>query len=214
MPANYFIGLLLLQVTACATTGSPDTAASAEPPPASRVPVQPVMAEPPSDSKTEPVTPVITNPPPEPVAAPVKPAADAKPVASEKPAAKPEAKLATPAPQPPKQPQKVVAAPAPAAPVPMALATLEQRLKDTDAIGVFTKLTLKNQVDDLLNRAKSHHQGSGNITLAQLRQSYDQLLTKVHGLLKDGDPALANAIIGSRESIWTVLMDPVKFAKL
>lgn len=96
----------------------------------------------------------------------------------------------------------------------MALAALEQRLKDTDAIGVFTKITLKNQVDDLLDRAKAHHQNSNNPSLAQLRQSYDQLLGKVHGLLKDGDPALANAIIASREAIWTVLADPVKFAKL
>lgn len=96
----------------------------------------------------------------------------------------------------------------------MALATLEQRLKDTDAIGVFTKIALKNQVDDLLSRAKAHHQSNGNPTLAQLRQSYDQLLAKVHGLLKEGDPALASAIIGSREAIWAVLTDPVKFAQL
>lgn len=96
----------------------------------------------------------------------------------------------------------------------MALATLEQRLKDTDAIGVFTKIALKNQVDDLLNRAKALHQGSGSITLTQLRQNYDQLLSKVHGLLKDGDPALAGAIMNSRESLWSVLTDPVKFAKI
>lgn len=95
----------------------------------------------------------------------------------------------------------------------MALATLEQRLKDTNAIGVFTKITLKNQVDDLLDRAKTHHQNN-NPNLSQLRQSYDQLLGKVHGLLKDGDPGLASAIIASREAIWTVLADPVKFAKL
>lgn len=96
----------------------------------------------------------------------------------------------------------------------MALAALEQRLKDTDAIGVFTKIALKNQVDDLLSRAKAHHRSNGNPTLAQLRQSYDQLLAKVHGLLKDGDPALAGAIAGSREAIWAVLADPVKFAQL
>ncbi len=96
----------------------------------------------------------------------------------------------------------------------MVLAVLEQRLKDTGAIGVFTKLALKNQVDDLVSRIKAHHEGNGSATLAQLRQSYDQLLAKVHGLLKDGDPPLAGAIMASREAIWTVLTDPVKFAKL
>jgi len=36
----------------------------------------------------------------------------------------------------------------------------------------------------------------------------------VHELLKNGDPPLAVAIMNSRESIWIVLADPVKFAKL
>lgn len=92
--------------------------------------------------------------------------------------------------------------------------TLEQRLKDTPAIGVFTKLTLKNQVDDLLNRFRAHYEGRGGMTIPQLRQNYEQLLAKVHGLLKDDDPGLASAIINSREAIWSVLTDPAKFAKL
>ncbi len=121
-----------------------------------------------------------------------------------------------------KAPVKPVATPTPApkpqstapAPVPLAIDTLEQRLKDTPAIGVFTKLTLKNQVDDLLNRFRAHYEGRGGMTIPQLRQNYEQLLAKVHGLLKDGDPVLASAIINSREAIWSVLTDPVKFAKL
>lgn len=102
----------------------------------------------------------------------------------------------------------------PLSPPPLALAALEQRLKETPAIGVFTKLTLKNQVDELLERFRAHYAGQGGATLSQLRKAYDQLLQKVHGLLKDGDPALASAIANSREAIWSVLTDPVKFAKL
>lgn len=119
-----------------------------------------------------------------------------------------------------KAPAKPVATPTPApksqnaAAAPLAIDTLEQRLKDTPAIGVFTKLTLKNQVDDLLNRFRAHYEGRGGMTIPQLRQNYEQLLAKVHGLLKDGDPGLASAIINSREAIWSVLTDPVKFAKL
>lgn len=79
---------------------------------------------------------------------------------------------------------------------------------------MFTKITLKNQVDELLERFRAHYEGRGGTTLAQLRQNYDQLLQKVHGLLKDGDPGLAQAVMNSRESIWTVLTDPVRFAKL
>jgi len=96
----------------------------------------------------------------------------------------------------------------------LALATLEQRLKDTNAIGLFTKLALKNQVDDLLTQLRARHEGSNKTPLAQLRQAYDQLLAKLHELLKNGDPPLAAAIMNSREAIWLVLADPVRFAKL
>ncbi|MDP3715761.1 MAG: hypothetical protein Q8R21_05060, partial [Burkholderiales bacterium] len=140
---------------------------------------------------------------------PPAPAAKPVPATAEKPVAKPVI-----APQ--AQEKKAASPPAPTAQAmpAMALATLEQRLKDTNAIGIFTKIALKNQVDDLVSRVRAHHDGPGNATLSQLRQAYDQLLARVHGLLKDGDPALANAIMASRESIWVVLMDPVKFAKL
>lgn len=141
------------------------------------------------------------------------PALKETPAETAPPAAKPPVKIAIP--PPPSKP--VVAAPVrsePPAPPPLALATLEQRLKDTDAVGVFTKLALKNQIDDLLSQIRAQHEGRGKFTLAQLRQTYDQLVFKVHDLLKKGDPPLASAIMNSRDSIWSVLTDPVRFAKL
>jgi len=92
--------------------------------------------------------------------------------------------------------------------------SLEQRLRDTKAIGLFTKLTLKNQVDDLINSFKLYHAGRGDAKLDQLRQSYDALLLKVLSLLQDKDAALAGAISASREAIWNILVDPKKFAAL
>ena len=115
----------------------------------------------------------------------------------------------SPRPAQPSPPQPAVAA-APA----LDLKALEQRLRDTSAIGVFTKLTLKNQVDDLLAQFKAFHQGHSQVTLAQLRQKYEELLLKVVSLLQDGDPALASAISASREAIWNVLTDPKKFANI
>ena len=38
---------------------------------------------------------------------------------------------------------------------PLDVAALKARLRDTHAIGVFTKLALKNQVDDLLQQFRS-----------------------------------------------------------
>ena len=97
---------------------------------------------------------------------------------------------------------------------PLDLTALETRLKETKAIGVFTKITLKNQVDDLLNQFRAHYQGRAQTTLVQLRQPYDRLLLKVLSLLQDGDPELARAIVTSRETIWSILADPAKFASL
>ena len=94
------------------------------------------------------------------------------------------------------------------------LNALKEQLKATNAIGVMTKLTLKNQVDDLLDRFRDHYAGKGNDTMAQLRQSYDLLMMKVLSLLQDKDQKLASDIVASREVIWGLLADPVKFAAL
>jgi len=97
---------------------------------------------------------------------------------------------------------------------PLDLTALETRLKETKAIGVFTKITLKNQVDDLLDQFRAYYQGRSKISLAELRQAYDMLLLKVLSLLQDGDPSLARMVVASREAIWGILADPAKFATL
>lgn len=94
------------------------------------------------------------------------------------------------------------------------LTSLEERLRDTRAIGVFTKLSLKNQVDDLLALFRAYHARRSTMGLSELRQRYDLLLLKVLSLLQDGDPTLAKAISSSREAIWGILIDPQQFAKL
>src|SRR5262249_22715918 len=91
---------------------------------------------------------------------------------------------------------------------------LEQRLRDTQAIGLFTKLSLKNQVDALLAQFKAFHQGQSRNTLEQLRQKYEVLLMKVVSVLQDGDPVLASTVLSSREAIWGILTDPKKFAAI
>jgi hypothetical protein len=104
--------------------------------------------------------------------------------------------------------------PTPGASTTLNLSDLEQRLRQTSAIGVFTKLSLKNQVDDLLNAFRALYKGPDKHPTVELRQRYDQLLLKVLTLLQDGDPPLAAAIASSREAIWSILADPDKFAKI
>lgn len=94
------------------------------------------------------------------------------------------------------------------------LAAMEQRLRDTHAIGLMTKLSLKNQVDDLLTDFRKLYGGQLKVPLAELRQKFDLLLLKVLSLLQDSDAQLATAIASSREAIWGILADPQKFSKI
>jgi hypothetical protein len=96
-------------------------------------------------------------------------------------------------------------------PSPLDLPSLEKRLRETKAVGVFTKITLKNQVDDLVDQFRDYHRKERKNSLDQLRQRFDMLLLKLLTLLQDEDPALARTIVASREAIWSVLTDPVKF---
>jgi hypothetical protein len=111
-------------------------------------------------------------------------------------------------------PRAPAAPPGQAAAAPLDLNALKTRLKATKAIGVFTKLTLKGQVDDLLDEFRQHHAGKPTPTITQLRRSYDLLLMKVLSLLQDDDQKLAADILSSRERIWDLLADPTKFANL
>jgi len=92
------------------------------------------------------------------------------------------------------------------------LTALKDQLKQTKAIGLMTKLSLKNKVDDLLDKFREHHSGKPTPTMAELRRSYDLLMMKVLSLLQDSDQKLASAIVSSREAIWGLLADPDKFA--
>lgn len=131
---------------------------------------------------------------------------------AESPAATTPAKI--PAEQPSKKPNATPSPGKKEASPPLNLTTLETRLKETKAIGVFTKITLKNQVDDLLNQFRAYYQGRVKTTLTELRQPYESLILKVLALLQDGDPELAHAIMASREAIWSILADRAKFATL
>jgi len=170
----------------------------------------------------EPSTP--STPQPVPAAAPAPLAPRAAPQAENK-AATPGTKTPTAAAKPPAAspppstavkpgPHPAAATTTPVAPPALDLAALKEQLKETKAIGVFTKITLKNQVDDLLQQFRDYYQGKAKVTMAQLRRSYDLLLMKVLSLLQDADQKLAAAIVSSREAIWGLLADPKKFATL
>ena len=183
--------LPLLLAAGCAAVG-PDAPVASRPEAVATQPATPQHAAKPSTTTPE------TAPAATPAPAVTKPPVTRLPTS---PAAKP-------------APPPTAAVSAPIAPPSLDLNALKEQLKETKAIGVFTKVSLKNQVDDLLQQFRDYDQGKTKVTMAQLRRSYDLLLMKVLSLLQDADQKLAAAIVSSREAIWGLLADPKKFATL
>ena len=117
-----------------------------------------------------------------------------------------------------KTPAPIAQASEPSAPpstaVTLDLNGLKTQLKETKAIGLFTKIALKNQVDDLLDQFRKYYQGKSKTNMMELRQSYNLLLLKVLSLLQNKDEKLASEVVSSREAIWDLLSNPQKFANL
>ena len=182
-------------------TAETATPPRAEPPkaPASAPPVKPTVPDrvkQPASQTTTPPTPAAPTPA---SPTPAEPAPPTPTPTSPPPAAQ------TPAPPPPTTPVQAAT---------LDLSSLEKRLRETKAIGVFTKLSLKNEVDDLLEQFREFHRSPDQSSRAKLRQAYDLLLLKVLSLLQDGDPGLARDVSSSREALWSILVDPDKFKNL
>jgi hypothetical protein len=90
---------------------------------------------------------------------------------------------------------------------------LVARLRDTKAIGFFTKLALKNQIDDLMDQFRRFHAREENTPLEKLRDHFNLLFMKVIALLQDKDPGLGQEIAKGREFLWGKLADPGEFAR-
>ena len=183
------------------------------------VPPSETAMPPPADqtapAESQPITPAETKPPaaankPRPVTAAAQPPS-AKPANKEKPAPA-SAPIAS---APVLADAAATATTSPTTPGPpkpqMDFKAMEQRLRDTSAIGVFTKLSIKNQVDDLLKAFRGYHAGRTPPTLDDLHQRYDGLLLKVVSLVQNDDPTLASSISASRSVIWEKLSNRESF---
>src|SRR5579872_2978373 len=179
---------------------SPPTAAAVPPPPTAAASPTPAPGAPASPSAAAPASTRAAAGPPAHTAPPRRPPSVGSPGTGAAASTAPAAPAAPPA----------VSAASPA----LNLASLEQRLRDTHAIGVFTKLSLKNQVDDLLAQFRDFYAGKGQLTLAELRRTYELLLMRVVTLLQDDDPGLASAVSSSREAIWGILSNRSSFNNL
>jgi hypothetical protein len=84
---------------------------------------------------------------------------------------------------------------------------LTKRLKETKAIGLFTKLAIRNDVSDLVDDVKRYRKKSIlAIKMKEIRESFEGLLLKIMALL-EGDPELSRDLYVGRESIWKSLLE-------
>ncbi|MGH8652338.1 MAG: hypothetical protein ACREYE_09265 [Gammaproteobacteria bacterium] len=84
---------------------------------------------------------------------------------------------------------------------------LTERLKQTSAIGVFTKLAINSDATDLIDGVKKYRKLAVLQTkLAEVRSRFDGLVMKLLALLED-DPQLARNIYVAREQIWSSLLE-------
>ena len=91
------------------------------------------------------------------------------------------------------------------------LEQLETRVRDTPAIGFFTKLQLKGEIDDLLEEMERFHQSDSELVLDDLQSRYELLFLKLLTLLQDDDPDLHQDVAAARGEIWAILADPERF---
>jgi hypothetical protein len=85
--------------------------------------------------------------------------------------------------------------------------TLIERLKQTQAIGVLTKLVLRSDVTDLINEVKLYKKTKGSTRqLERIKAHFNGLLLKVLALLND-DPRLAQDIQSARDNLWQHLRE-------
>ena len=87
------------------------------------------------------------------------------------------------------------------------LQLLGDMLADTRAVGLFTKLSLKKDIEKVLSRLRKFHDGNSKFTLEQLEEQYDLLLMKIAIHLQDNDLTLHTHLCNAWLSIWEDLRD-------
>ncbi len=94
------------------------------------------------------------------------------------------------------------------------LNALVSRVSQSKALGFFTKLSLKRDIDRLLEDFSKYHDGSADASLERLRERYDVMIHKLVILVQDKDEELVKSIDDGRDKLWAIISDEKKFASI
>jgi len=94
------------------------------------------------------------------------------------------------------------------------LGEVERQLWETATIGTLTKLSLKSELESLLEAFSRLHLGDGEHELSHLIRRFDLLLIRTLGLLRSQDPALVGLLREIRPEIVATLSHPDRYARV
>ena len=91
------------------------------------------------------------------------------------------------------------------------LEALEDGLRETDAIGFTTKLSLKSRIESLIDKFRDFHAGEESDGVDVLEAEFSALMDHTLALVWSDDPALFQKISAARQELWITLSNPVVF---
>ena len=91
---------------------------------------------------------------------------------------------------------------------------LYEDITNTKAIGLFTKLSFRNNAMSLHESFGKYHQGSRPPTLDELEQRYELMVQEIMTLVQDKDPALADEIQQKKDLLWMTMIDPESYESI
>jgi hypothetical protein len=89
---------------------------------------------------------------------------------------------------------------------------LLDRFVTTKSVGVFTKLSIKGNVDRLNKSFAIYHDGNRPPNINELRQRYDLMVQEMIMIVQKKDPDLAKDFYDARLLLWSYLAEPEKYA--
>ncbi len=90
------------------------------------------------------------------------------------------------------------------------LGALETKIRDTDAIGLFSKISLRYEIWSLIDEMARLHEGKSTVRLDKQKQNFERLIDSAVVMLRQGDISLAEEVEGSRDAFWQILKSPEK----
>ncbi len=91
------------------------------------------------------------------------------------------------------------------------LAELKTGLRQTGALGIGDKLSLKANLEGLIEDLGSFHKGDRGESLFALKARFSQLFDTTLAKVKAGDPTLFEKLTASRAGLWALFSHPKTF---